>query len=504
MSIGADNAIGFLQVRLRGGWKNFASTSAVYGSAVVALMVLSTHLSDAPASMILRSWLPLLLGIQGLLLFLLAGTRVTAAIRHDLNSRMIESHRLMPTSAGQAVTGYLVGSTSQAMVLAGVTLVIGVFAASAASVPVADWLLANAVLAGFCASIWAVLGYLSFVFRTPFLWVLAVPVLSLFTEGMLWTILPPLTLFSSPLIGRSVFAFGSVAGPDAWTYMTVLLLQASVAGICFIAASRRYVRDDAIGLGPVLGLGLLALAAAAAWIGIVYWGEFRPAWFRNSRRQNDSAQLIASLLLMMLLALIPVVAATRIRHIRLQDAARPDPDKPVHHGMRVILVVIVASAIIAAVPSAILHVSPEWRRSSNAIHRIDDMRWPWAATAALVLMTLTSFSYVIGIALRLGRSAGITGAVWLGLTWIGPIIADATRDAVSDRPTSFERGTMGLLSTCSPVGALIAFWQNATSKTMVTAVLVQAALAVVIGMIYHGTPLKNASRLPRPARNPER
>jgi hypothetical protein len=292
----ADNAIAYAQFRLRGGWKNVGSTGLAYGLAVAGTIVASLRMTGGTAPQLYNAWTHLLLGVQALLLFVFAGSRVTAAIRNDLNSRIIESHRLMPVGAGSAVAGYVVGAASQALVLAGVTLLIGAFCATAAGTPVDDWLAANALLGLFCATAWVVLAYAAFLVRTPFAWTVPIVVVAVATEGRLFTAVPGFTVFVSPLTGRTLFALGGVGGPAAYPYAASAVVQLAVAVICFAAARRKYGRDDAVGLGPGLGLALLVVAAAAAWVGMAEWEQFRPRWLRRFRDQDVEAQVICSLI----------------------------------------------------------------------------------------------------------------------------------------------------------------------------------------------------------------
>src|SRR5918992_4379737 len=96
--VGLDSAFGWVQVRLRGGWLNLLVTGAVYGLALAATMYLPARLLDTRSTAgYYTAWATGLLGIQGTLLLLFAGSRVTAGIRLDFSPRMIEAHPLMPT-----------------------------------------------------------------------------------------------------------------------------------------------------------------------------------------------------------------------------------------------------------------------------------------------------------------------------------------------------------------------------------------------------------------------
>ena len=492
---GSDNAIAYAQFRLRGGWKNVGATGVAYGLAVAGTMVASLRMAAGPPAQVYAAWLYLLLGVQGMLLFLFAGSRVTAAIRHDVNTRIIESHRLMPVGAGEAVAGYVAGAASQALVLAGVTLLIGAVAAQGAGARVNDWLAANAVLGLFCLTVWVVLAYLSFLVRTPFAWVVPLGLIAAFSEGQLFAIVPALTVFWSPLTGRSLFAMTGVGGPAAFSYAVSALVQIAVMVTCFAAARRKYGRDDAVGLGPGLGLCLLAVTAAAAWVGIAEWKEFRPEWLRRFRNQNVETQLICSLVLLMLMAIIPVAAAARLERDWLRRRAR-DPAAAGRRPVWGLLVALAAGLVVAVLPSAVGYAVPTERALPvTPGFVLAEITRPWAGTALVVVLALAAFGYVLRLAHRLHQSPARFGIGWFVVAWVGPIIADAIRYARADAAmTGSERaaGAFGAIAACSPGGAVISFWDRPTPDFPIVPVAVLAGLVLLAAVVYHTWPDRRA------------
>ena len=67
---------------------------------------------------VLMGWTTGLLGLQGAILGLYGCSVVGNAVRRDISAGLLESHRLMPVSAGTAVLGYVTGPTLQAEELA--------------------------------------------------------------------------------------------------------------------------------------------------------------------------------------------------------------------------------------------------------------------------------------------------------------------------------------------------------------------------------------------------
>jgi hypothetical protein len=451
---GGSNAIAFVQVRLRGGWRNLASTGALYGLAIGAAAVAAVRVVDVPPAQVYAGLLRFLLGIQVVLLLLVGGSRVSAAIRYDVTSRMIESHRLMPVGAGRAVAGYLLGATSQATVLAGVTLVAGVLVAAGAGVSPADWLWANAVVALFAGLVWAVLAHLAFATRSAVGWTV-VPGLALWaTQGYLLTAVPAAGLLAGPLVGPTAFALRGPSAAMAPAYVASALAQAAVAGVCLAAARRRYARDDAVGLSPALGLALLAALAAATWAGMELEPLVRPAFLRPPRSSGPLVQLVCSLLLLMLMALLPVAAAARLedewRRRRTRDPAGTTGRRP----LPVLAVALAAAAVVAAVPALILSAAGEGVTAATDLFR------PCVSTAAVVAVALVACGYAGRLAHRLGRAGRPVVVVWLLVAWAGPVVADVMRLAQSS--SGGGHGTsLGFLSACSPAGAAIVIWQDA-------------------------------------------
>src|SRR5258705_532378 len=113
--LGIYNALGWGHLQLRGGWKNLAITTGGYSLLIVAVIIVTLRLNPDYAQGILQGWTVGLLGLQMGVLLLFGCMTVGAAVRLDHTSRMIESHRLMPTPATSAIAGYVMGAPCQAM-----------------------------------------------------------------------------------------------------------------------------------------------------------------------------------------------------------------------------------------------------------------------------------------------------------------------------------------------------------------------------------------------------
>src|SRR5690242_13203155 len=211
--LSTDKAIAFAQVRLRGGWRNLAATTVAYTVLLGATMIVTSNYLSGRPTMAYAGWVTGMLGLQAGLLMIFGATRVAGAVRADVAGGMIESHRLMPLPAGQAVVGYLFGASCQAIALGVANLLIGALAVRRAGLPMDRWLVTNAVLALFTLFVWAMAALLAFVGRGAG-FVLLVPVAAVFMSR--WQVLayvPALAVLVTPAAGWSIFSF-STGMPD--------------------------------------------------------------------------------------------------------------------------------------------------------------------------------------------------------------------------------------------------------------------------------------------------
>jgi hypothetical protein len=439
--IGPDNAIAWVQVQLRGGPRNLLTTTATYAGVIALSMVACVQLLPTPVDRILGGWATGLLVLQAAILLLFGGSRVAAAVRQDVTSGIIESHRLMPVAPGQAVAGYVVGATSQAVCLAAANLLLGGYAAVKSGVRWEDWLGANALLLAFAAFTWTVLAFAAFHPRNPIGLAFVAPVIISINQGGVISLAPGLVLLAAPLLGNSVFDLTATLGGLRPAYALSLGAQFVVGAICFAAAARKYRRPDVIGLTPSLGMLLLAVWVALSWLGITQWELLRPRYVRDGWL-NAQTQFLTSLFVAMLLALVPVTAAAELnvgwtRRRLLGDPGlgrRPLPD---------LLVVLVAAGVVLMLCNARSTLGGTFPPAAIGL------------TGVAVLLHLASASYLRRALRYHTEKVNAPLFLWLLLTWLGPLLADAVRHHRLERP---DLPVLSELSTLSPLGTVIALW----------------------------------------------
>src|SRR5205814_4871379 len=120
-------------------------------------------------------------------------------------------------------------------------------------------------------------------------------------------VLPGLTLLISPIVGNTIFELKIEL---TWAHLVSVAAQGVLAVIFLKGAIRKYVRPQDSGLGVGLGLLLLAFWTILSMLALLQWEDVCPAFYRGARMERD-AQIIATLIMLMLLALVPLATAAR-------------------------------------------------------------------------------------------------------------------------------------------------------------------------------------------------
>src|SRR6185503_14151003 len=109
-----NNAITWANARLRGGWKGYVGITGAYAM-VIALVFIYISRMGAVGTAGPLALCTLLFFINLVILLFLGCTTIGNAIRRDITSGLIASHRLMPVSPAAAVIGYIIGPAALAL-----------------------------------------------------------------------------------------------------------------------------------------------------------------------------------------------------------------------------------------------------------------------------------------------------------------------------------------------------------------------------------------------------
>lgn len=484
-------ALSWAHYKIRGGGRNIALTVTAYVVLVVTVILLVLRSSPSDRAWILNTCTDVLCVLQAGTLLLVGGNAVRNAIRKDLTSGMIQSHRLMPVSGPQAVTGYIVGSTSQAVAIAAGNLIIGLFTTTGGGGSKVDWLMDNAALGTFAVLAWTAIALLSFLTQaaTGLLFILII--FAVATGGLIVSLLPALTVLLTPALS-AVF---SGAGPSI-DFEVSLPAQAALAVFCFSGAARKFYREDVLAFSPLMGLALVAFWATLTWLGIVSTDQFftgaGPRMLGPGDVLPPAAQIVSSTLLGVLLAIVPVMASawlTAAHHRRrlLRDVAIGS--KPLSPN----IMVLAATLILCTIPLALI------AREIRMYHS------PWTpmmarnlgCTAATIAINLITTSYLMRILYRVTSKSAVMVFLFVLCSWIGPLALDLIRFGLSGmRP--YDDIVTGL-SACGPLGTMILTWGR-FEGSVEFGLIVQACCAVVFALLFHGTQTRRAVPEARAAR----
>jgi hypothetical protein len=305
-----NNAIGWVQFKLIGGARNLAVTAGAYAAAAIVLMIFATQISYRPSFAELGYYIPLISGIQMVILLLWGTMRVGHAVRLDVNTGILESHRLMPVSPIAAILGYVFGSTAQVLSLFAVNVVLGAVCVAAGSLPIRLWVLASAVLLCYAVMVWTIVIFFSFRFGGAAICVVGIQIIMNILRAEPLQVFPGLQLIAMPMADRSFFNLSRFDGLEA--LLTIgCVLQVLITGTYLIAAGRRYARDNVLAFDWPLSALLLALWIGATLVGVtMLMDQFRTG--QPFYGQVRSPTVIASsLTAIVLLAILPISGAIR-------------------------------------------------------------------------------------------------------------------------------------------------------------------------------------------------
>ncbi len=470
-----NNAITWAQFQLRGGWRNILPVSGAYAVIIGVLIVVSMRIDPTAASQALAGWTMGIFALQIATLVLFGSAAINRTARREFTSRMIESHRLMPLPPVDAVLGYLVGSQSQVLAIAVVNLALGSFttALSGLGVGLEDWLLANAILGCFALCGWLVILLLALISRAGFTFIAIFLTVCVIGHQGIPGMFPGLTLLFTPVTGNTLFAMLTPVAPPPPAYLIPLAAQAFLAAVCFLAATRKYTREDIPAFSPALGLLVLFIWAYVSLVGITDWDTYRPRAL-DAEELGDSVAVVTAVLVAMFLAIVPVASAAWShvlwhRHQRLRDPApmkRPAPGLPL---------VIAASALVVLIPAVV-------------------SREDGVSTLGLVCIGFSCVAFLVGVDYLLRLCYTIeTSPTWLVLlriflTWSVPLILDLVRVSLTN--LSHLDHPFSAITGASPLGTLILAWQQSDWHIhMVPGVVVQFLLAAAMfGPLPHPPP----------------
>ncbi len=480
-------ALGWAHYKVRGGTKNIGMTTGAYAVIVVVIILLSMRIDPQrqKRAWVLSTCTDILGVVQGGALLLVGGNAVRNAIRKDLASGMIQSHRLMPISGADGVAGYLLGSTSQAVSIAAVNVIIGLFTTLGAGDSAGDWLLTNVTLAAFAIFAWTAIALLSFLTQAAMGLLIIAIILGFATGGTMALLLPGLTVLLAPVLTALPVVGGFSRAIDLEISIPA---QAAVAVFCFAGATRKFHRDDVLAFSPLLGLALVCLWATLTWLGIASMDALFSGPAAGGLRSRDAVppaiQVVASTLMGVLIGILPVMSSAWLsaeyhRRRLLRDAALGS--RPLSPNF----MVVAATLVLSAIP-LVLAVREMKIRDSGWT---PEMSRTMACVAATIGLNLLTIGYLMRILYRVSNKSAVL-VILLGFaSWLGPLGLDFLRWGATGMQAKDDVFTG--ISACSPVGLMILIYGEFKAGVGV-GLIVQAVGAAVFAVLFHTTQKREA------------
>lgn len=457
-----NNPIAWAQIRLMGGWKNLAMTGATYVVILATVMAALVRGIHEPASLTFSGFVVLFFVLQALSLLVFGTARVATAVRSDVRSGVIESHRLMPMSPATAVFGYLFGAPFQALLLFFFNYCLGAAAVAGAGLPLDAWTFSNFILLAFSIFAWTIV--LFFSFRSALaLW--AAIVCFVLVPWLMMPInifLPGASILASPMLGGTVFDLKTAYAVD-WPFGVALAAQGLIAGIYFFAATRRYRSPDAIGFGPMLGVLLLGIWVAVSIAGVMLWNDATYSGRWRWERDIEMA-FVTTYALVLLLAILPIASA-----VRLSSHRRPA-------FLALAVSPIGAVLVVTAIAFVLVNIAPFFSYGSR--------REALIRTAITTFVFCISIRYLLGIVYRTRLRPRLTVLGWLLLLWCAPVLIEATLFATM--PDWTDR-RISQVSMCSPLVEVYQTWSHdrLIHSEQFGGLLFQCAVAAGLALLYH-------------------
>jgi hypothetical protein len=483
-----DNAIAWAHFRLRGGWRNVLGMTGLFSAAIAGGYMLTQAFAGTSASSFDSLWTNGLLGLQLLLMLYMAPARSSAAVRSDVTGKIIESHRMMPVSAPEAIVGYIIGPNSVLFAITAAATIMGCFITGSGGIPFTHFLIGSGLIASL--GLFFAVCSLSFAFQFR-LTANALMLPLLFIGAYIAQFVPGLLIFCGPFIRYTVFSL-RVGNDLGWPYVVSELAQLLAGSLFFIAACRRYRGIYPLGFTPLMGVALLAIWIAASCVGIRGWSEFElPAM----RMYGDAqlAQVIIALLIAMLLALLPISGIART-HSMWRQHLRVDAESAGRRPISCEFIVAVCAVLVMglALPQAQFLIG---RRGIFIWRGFPDLhRGALPRIAIIIVSFLFGSLYLLRIAFRASDKARIL-MIWIALTWIVPPLLALVPVASSGGAVDYGTGLSGIICAFSPAGALIEVATRASGDTT-WGIAFQVLVAVGAFVLFHRT---GRPRAPAPA-----
>jgi len=485
------NPIGWAQLQLYGGWRRQLALCSAYAGAALLICVLVYRAirNEVDLPTFAGGAVTVFLVIQTAILFFVGTSAIKRAVQRDFTTDMITSHRLTAMSGHTAVIGYLTGATVQATALCLtnwlICTILALMAkpgpANSAFAPTA-LLIVSSCMALLC---WTLSALVALSTRGRMAIIGLLVILGMLTNANVVNLLPGLALV---LPGSAVqfIRSAAVVGVSETHIFVGMIAQLSLSLAFFLAAARKFTRDDVPAFNAPLAYALLSLCALIAAAGFIVVPRpasfiFPPTFFRAD------IQFTTTLTALALIAFLPVGSAAKASAAWARRKSI-DPHYTAARPRSYFKAAFLSSLLALGILAITLRGRIEGLFSGQVSLPAAFEPRGLAVVAAIFFLTLVT----LGGLLRFiyGAMAGATWmlVLYLVLAWAIPPFADLSLEVVLDRAP----GARSMLFACSPVGAWIDLFVGLDAP-LIPGVIVQAILAV--GAIALASRSKDVRRL---------
>jgi hypothetical protein len=411
------------------------------------------------------AWLVIMTVAQGAFLLLLAPSAIRRAVQRDFDSGMIESHRLSPMSNLKIVLGYMSGAPIQAMMLYAVSLLFGTYFATRYALSpglggtiglrttLSGWYFAQGCMLVVAAMIGAFTLLTSLATRGKGNIIGVAILIGVFGGWAAIFVIPGLALLAGVLSGWILIGLLTSAkvGGDPRIIVVSTLLQVVFCVIMLAAACGKLRSPNRAVFTIELGLILLIVWGVTLAMGIFVapaYGSLFSEW-----QHQALAQLVASTVAFMLVALLPLIGAT-VELCQRDRAAAFGEDRSVRRCAELTFVPLMLGLMTA---TCCLIMSPVWAATEQLGHVPPNalIRQIFVPIAVAMLCSFwIDFNWIYHLAAH-GRRIMIGLPIMFVLVKGMPILLDNVIDYFGQQLADLEWAGYGYLTGLSPVGTLI-------------------------------------------------
>ncbi len=454
------NAMWWVQLRLFGGFRKLIFFAMSWLALLIGTLMINWYFNaDSTLPPFWDSALNILTAAQVFLLVIGGCNSIHRAMTRELQSNMIESHRLSPMSAFSIVLGYAVGPNILILMLYATGVVFGAGIIRYGTIGLNHWLAGNAYMLLVALQVWFGSVLLGLLGKKP-----VNPVVIIFVMGLasvLLMLVPALGVFTGAYAGIIGVALmiGNPIVPSLGMWL-VLGLGIGITVLWFKAAMRKYRRPDLPAFNTPRAFGLLLIWLLLNSVPLILLHHFPDSWVNLV--QSDLPQFavmgLLSTCVTIFVTFVPLIAIAHAR-CRLNDARDESPRRSI---LPIGAAAVGCAALTLLFPGvcALMDGFP-----------IDPKTLP-ASFVALAL-SLATAECVVTVAII--RSKQITH--WLvfvvSATWLAPMILDGwMRDFTSNEDST------SVIAGFSPAGSIFELFQFADFN-LVPGLVFQAILAAV-------------------------